>query len=169
MTINSASTDKNWNALLTKMSLLEFIFIDEVEGASVDLLGKVEEEARRCTRRPDVYRYPVDNEEMRHGRLPRAWGGVNVFLIGDWWQLHPQGIALMSNPFSKTVSECSTAQGVMASVWCIGRCEKEDTAVDFMLQEWEASQRVLELSTNIRSGEDRWWNEVLEQLSLIHI
>ncbi len=163
VSISHTAADQNWNSLLTKMSLLEFVFIDEVEGAAVELLGKIEEEARRSTRRPDVYRYPGESEETRPGRLPRAWGGVNVFLIGDWWQLHPQGIALMSNPFSKTVAECSTAQAVMASVWCIGSAAEEDTAVHFLLQEWEPSRRVLELSTNIRSGKDRWWNEVLEQ------
>ena len=32
-----------------------------------------------------------------------------------------------------------------------------------MLQEWVPKQHVLELSENIRSGEDVWWNQVLEQ------
>jgi len=32
-----------------------------------------------------------------------------------------------------------------------------------MLQEWGPKQHVLELSENIRSGEDLWWNQVLEQ------
>ena len=69
----------------------------------------------------------------------------------------------MSNPFSHTVMECSKAQGFMASVWCGGTTGDEMNVVSFMLQEWDAGKRVLELSTNIRSGNDTWWNEVLDQ------
>ena len=164
LSLNSSGVDRNWNSSLTKMSLLDFLFIDEVENAAADLLGTAEEQARICTRRADAYRFPGVEEGTPHGRLPRAWGGVNVIFIGDWWQLHPQGVALMSNPFSKTVLECSAAKTLMASVWCTGRSsEDEDTAVDFMLQEWKPSMRVLELSVNIRSGQDLWWNEVLEE------
>ena len=69
----------------------------------------------------------------------------------------------MSNPFAHSVLECALARTLMASVWCINDTGNDDTAVAFRLQEWTAGTRVLELSTNIRSGKDRWWNEVLEQ------
>jgi len=170
-TINSGVNDKNWSAQLTKMSLLRFIFVDEVEATGADLLGRIEEECRRNSRRPDRFRFP-DTANKSVFPLPRAFGGVNVFLIGDWWQLNPTGgIALMSNPFAKTALECSVARSVMMSVWLhtlttstqeTATSESTD-AVDFALQKWSNGKHVLELSTNIRSGEDVWWNEVLEQ------
>ena len=108
MIINSTEKD-NWSVKLTKMSLLRYIFIDEVEAVSAEILGTAEEETRKCTRRPDCYRFP-DNYDSSAFSLPRAWGGVNVFMIGDWWQLHPTGgIAVMSNPQAKSVTECQSS------------------------------------------------------------
>jgi len=163
VTINSAVADKNWNAKLTRMNVLKFIFIDEIEAAGADLLGKAEEETRRHTRRADMYRY----HSMPDGKvsdLPRAWGGVNVMFIGDWWQLHPTGgIAVMSNPFATGVLECSYAQPTMASLWRLHSNSGVENAAEYGLQEWADSEWVLQLSTNIRSGEDEWWNAVLEQ------
>ena len=89
-TINSGTDDANWSAMLTNISLLQFIFIDEVEAAGADLLGRVEEQARRCGRRPNNYRLST-HEDTGQGNLVRPFGGMNVVLIGDWWQLHPTG------------------------------------------------------------------------------
>ena len=145
------------------MSILQFVFIDEVEAAGADLLGKVEEEARRCTIRPDLYCYSTIVRKGL-GNLVRPFGGLNVLLIGDWWQLHPTGgIAIMSNPFAQAVQECSSAQSIMTSIWCSGHEDEDADAANFTIQKWPSGQRVLELSTNIRSGKDLWWNEVLEQ------
>ena len=44
----------------------------------------------------------------------------------------------------------------MSSFWYA----KDNT---FALQEWQPGVRVKELSTNIRSGNDKWWNQVLEE------
>ena len=34
--------------------------------------------------------------------LPRCFGGVHVFFLGDFWQLNPTGqIAIMSNPYGE--------------------------------------------------------------------
>ena len=143
--------------------MLQFIFVDEVEAVGVDLLGKAEHEVRLHTRRRDVHRYPQDPNGISKA-LPRAWGGVNVIFIGDWWQLQPTGgIAIMSNPFSHSVQSSSSAQAAMPSFWCQPSDVAEVNAAHYMLQEWAPQERVLELSTNIRSGEDAWWNEVLEQ------
>ena len=110
-----------------------------------------------------MYRY----HSMPDGKvsdLPRAWGGVNVMFIGDWWQLHPTGgIAVMSNPFATGVLECSYAQPTMASLWRLHSNSDVENAAEYGLQEWADSEWVLQLSTNIRSGEDEWWNAVLEQ------
>ena len=88
---------------MANMSLLQFVFIGEVEAAGADSLGMVEEEARRCTMRPDLYRYSTADKDGL-SKLVRPLGGLNVLLIGDWWQLHPTGgIAIMSNRFARAV------------------------------------------------------------------
>ena len=69
----------------------------------------------------------------------------------------------MSNPYSHSVLENSQAQATMSSLWCQPLDISQSSAVNYTLQEWAPNERVLQLSTNIRSGEDQWWNEVLEQ------
>ena len=99
--VNSTQSDENWNKKLTKMSVLRYIFIDEIEAAGAELIGHAEEETLQHTRRPDVYRYPQNADAAMSKTMPRPWGGVNVMLIGDWWQLHPTGsTAIMSNPLA---------------------------------------------------------------------
>ena len=45
---------------------------------------------------------------------------------------------------------------IMSSCWYTA-------ANTFAVQEWEKGVRVKELSVNIRSGNDLWWNGVLEE------
>jgi len=163
--INS-SYARDWSSKLSKMNVLRFIFVDEIEAAGADLIGKVEEEVRLHTRR-DKFRFPEPSEYEEDVRLhmPRGWGGVNVVFIGDWWQLHPTGgIAFMANPLRTVVRENALARTIVESVWCMG--QEGPDATEFVLQRWSNNERVLQLSTNIRSGEDAWWNEVLEQCRL---
>ena len=76
-------------------------------------------ETLQHTRRPDVYRYAQNASEALLQRNPRPWGGLNVMLIGDWWQLHPTGsMAIMSNPFATSILENASAQSTMHSLWC---------------------------------------------------
>ena len=117
--VNSAQSDKNWNQKLTKMSILKYIFVDEIEAAGAELIGHAQNETLQHTRRPDVYRYAQNTSETLLQRNPRPWGGVNVVLIGDWWQLHPTGsMAIMSNPLAPRISENASAQSTMHSLWC---------------------------------------------------
>ena len=47
----------------------------------------------RAIRRRSPYRLRADKKS------PRPFGGVNVLLFSDWWQLKPaSGTALFSNP-----------------------------------------------------------------------
>ena len=117
--VNSAQSDKNWNQKLTKMSILKYIFVDEIEAAGAELIGHAQNETLQHTRRPDVYRYAQNTSEALLQRNPRPWGGLNVMLIGDWWQLHPTGsMAIMSNPFATSILENASAQSTMHSLWC---------------------------------------------------
>ena len=73
----------------------------------------------------------------------------------DFWQLHPTGdTAIMTNPNNHELGDDRVA---MQFFW---DCAENDWG----LQRWPQSNAfVHELSQNIRSGDDRWWNQVLEQ------
>ena len=47
--------------------------------------------------------------------LPRPFGGVNVFFLGDFWQLRPTGqLAIMSNPYGTKVLDSAKANTIMS-------------------------------------------------------
>ena len=83
------------------------------------------------------------------------FGGVNLVMSGDLWQLNPTGdTAIMSNPESADLGVAKLASSMF---W---DCQ----TIDWGLQQWPGSNvYVHELSQNIRSGEDKWRKEVLEQ------
>ena len=71
--------------MVTKLSLLQWIFIDEIETADIGLLAQVENKQTEFSARPTIFKR-VNSDEKE---LLRPWGGVNVMMTGDWWQLHP--------------------------------------------------------------------------------
>ena len=95
------------------------------------------------------WRYKAD------GKTVRPFGGVNVVFCGDFWQLAPTGqLALMSDVTSSKVLESAKGLYIMNMFW---NGEHEDS-----LQVWTESKRVLELTTNIRSGGDLWYSDFLD-------
>ena len=63
----------------------------------------------------------------------------------------------MSNPWDCTGDPYVDL--MMSMFWLRGKDEEED----HHLQTWQDKERVLELNTNIRSGDDEWYSEVLDQ------
>ena len=97
-------------ALGTKCGALRFLFIDEVEAVGAELLGQLEHNVRAHISSQNSFKY-ADKEQ----RYPRFFGGVNVVLLGDFWQLRPPGqIAIMSDPTSRKVAESARAREIMA-------------------------------------------------------
>ena len=93
--VNSMSSDDAWADLLTRCASLKVIFIDEIETCDIELLAQVEQKQIACSARHDMFaRQGGDSQNAK-----RPWGGVNVVMTGDWWQLTPTGdVAVMSNP-----------------------------------------------------------------------
>ena len=160
--------DDKQNLLSQKWHKLRVLLIDEIEAVGVDILGQVQEKMAELV--PTGRALPglqTVNHKVREGK--RAFGGVNVLFFGDFWQLDPTGSkSFMSNPLQTTGDP--RAEWMLAMMW---RAPSDDKTMDMdeplykeshhHLQCWQGKSRVLELTTNIRSGEDQWFAEVLDQ------
>ena len=137
--------------MTTLCNAARFLFIDEIEATGADTLATMEENILFHTSYKSPWRYKDKD-------FPRPFGGMNVCFFGDFWQLTPTGqIAIMSDVTAPKVLESARAHYMMTVFW---DSETWDT-----LQPWSSSSsshRVLELTTNIRSGEDVWFSKVLE-------
>ena len=129
--VNSMSSDDAWADLLTRCASLKWIFIDEVETCDIELLAQVEQKQIACSARQDMFaREGGDSQSAK-----RPWGGVNVVMTGDWWQLTPTGgVAVMSNPVKHQKNHIMS---------------RYTESNSFALQEWKPGVRVMELSKNI--------------------
>ena len=93
----------------------------------------------------------------------RGFGGINTFLVGDFYQLPPVGgTPLMSNPRSQTVLENARVANMMSRVWS---CADDD--LPGSLQRWSETYcatgcKVMDLEVNHRSGGDRWFSDCLK-------
>ena len=149
--VNTSDKD-DWMTFVTKMSLLKFVVIDEVEAAGLGMLNQIHSKLVQSSTRPAAVFRKVNADEKE---LTRMFGGVTLIMSGDFWQLNPTGdTAIMSNPESAHLGIAKLASSMF---W---DCQ----TTDWGLQKWPGSNAyVHELSQNIRSGDDKWWNEVLEQ------
>ena len=91
--VETKGTDGDVDALFVNAQGIRFLVIDEVSTASPMLLGLLDAYLRRvCCRHPYA---------RLNGRR-RPFGGINIILAGDFWQLTPvRAHALFSNPFKK--------------------------------------------------------------------
>ena len=146
-------------AMTTKCGKLRFLFVDEIEATGSDIIGALEAHICFHISSQSVYKYAWTMNEAKQyvkALLPRCFGGVNVIFLGDFWQLNPTGqIALMSNPYSDKVLGNAKANFIMSMFWR----HDEQTS----LLPWKDGSRILHLTRNERSGEDRWFSHVLNR------
>ena len=108
--VNTSDADA-WTTYITKMSLLRFVIIDEVEAAGLQILNKVNGKLQECSSRAICYRKANGDKNA----INRFFGGVNMLMSGDFWQLHPTGdTAIMTNPDNTTIGDDKVA---MAFFW----------------------------------------------------
>lgn len=148
-----------------KCARLRFLFIDEIEATGAGLVAQLEDAVLRGVPQKNSYRYHTRLDYIRmKGSLPRAFGGVNVFCVGDFYQLDPVGsVAFMGNPCSISVAGNAQTANMMGRFWsCV-----DDNDPD-ALQHWDEPQcpsgegrKVLDLDVNHRSGADIWYSDLL--------
>ena len=103
---NSACGDKHKQSI--KCQALRVIIIDEISMLSAELLGALEYVVKGAIRPQETYKKRKD-EQLR------AFGGVNIIMCGDFWQLHPVlGTFLADDP---TMIPAGRAQNAMRLFW----------------------------------------------------
>lgn len=77
---------------------LRWVLVDEISMVSAELLSELQYLVRQAVRGPGTYK-------KRSDKSIRPFGGVNMLLLGDWWQLRPvRATALFDHP-SKAKSD----------------------------------------------------------------
>ena len=88
---------------------IRWLLFDEGSALALSLLGTLDGYLRRaCKKHPYALR----------GRTPRPFGGINVLVAGDLWQLPPvQANAIFSNPCKVGQMYSSEEQQIQKTFW----------------------------------------------------
>ena len=121
-----------------KCQALRVIIIDEVSMSSAELFGALEYVVKGAVRAQGTYK------KRRSGEA-RVFGGVNVVMCVDFWQLHPvTGTFIASDP---TLTPAGRAQNALSIFW-------EDGA-DSIRSFWQVSE--------LMRCTDIWYNIFLSE------
>ena len=121
-----------------KCQALRVIIIDELSMISAELLGALAYVTKKAVRAAGSYKKRKDGST-------RAFGGVNLVMCVDWWQLQPvSGTCLCSDPSSLPPGRTLDA---MEMIWLAG--EQPDSIRNF----WSLTQ--------LMRCKDIWFNDFL--------
>ena len=86
--LTRSNDNRDMSTMASKCQSLRFLFINEAEALGAGIIGRVELNASTATR-PQWYKYSLN----RRTDLPalRVFEGINLMLLGDFWQLAPVG------------------------------------------------------------------------------
>ena len=82
-----------------RMLQLRWLIIDEISMVSVELLAKLEQACRRVIRNGSPFRRDVAN-------VDKPFGGLNVLVVGDLWQLEPPKRAFHRRFAARVAGQC---------------------------------------------------------------
>ena len=125
------------------MQALRVIIIDEVSMISAELLGALEYSVSAALRVNGTYK-------KRRNKQTRIFGGVNLVMCGDFWQLHQTGgTFLASNPIEV---DSARAQKALSLFW--GGAFEADR-LDCIRSFWPLTQ--------VMRCKDKWYNDFLHE------
>ena len=131
--------------MFTKCESLRWILVDEGSSASCENLGIMESNVR-TNMREAADTYKMRPKTKGSPTEPRAWGGVNLLLFTDMWQLPPvRQIALFDKPFTQTDHR---VQRIMGMVWS---------------KDIDGINKFIELTQAKRQKEGDWFFQFIQQ------
>lgn len=123
------------------------VFIDESEATGAGILGSLEHNVAEVTRKR-LYKYRGGLEHPEHLRI---FGGLNVALFGDLWQLPPVSqVSIMANPFRERAIADHHARKMLAFFWQRDALNgfSENGLVEFSVCKWI---------------DDAWYSKVIDE------
>ena len=115
MHIKTGSKDgQDMSSMAAKMSLCRWLFVDEVEAVGAEILGILEQNTCEAAKRR-LYKFRGDKQDPMH---QRCFGGLNLCLFGDLWQLPPVSqVSISSNPFRTGANTSHQVRKIMEFFW----------------------------------------------------
>jgi hypothetical protein len=134
------SVDEGYKSMFLKCAGIRWILIDEISTAGLMILGLLEKTMRKsCS--SQLHATDGDGDE-------RCWGGVNIIICGDWWQLQAvMQKSICRNPFLK---DCISLEARIRDMFWQFGAETIPSRRDLLF----------ELVQQVRS-KDKWLNCVL--------
>ena len=150
---DGATGDKHKQSI--KCQALQVIIIDEVSMISAELLGALEYIVSASIRTDGTYK-------KRHNGHKRVFGGVNVVMCADFWQLHPvRGTFIADNPL---YVDPGRAQQGLNLLWGFDDEAKAEQRVDSAVTKVEKdSIRSYWPLTQVMRCKDVWYNSFLQE------
>ena len=144
--VSSKGSGGDVDALYERCLGIRWLLLDEVSTLSPMLLGLLDSYLRRACKRHAYAR--------RGNKSWRPFGGLNVLLCGDLWQLPPvKSIAIFGNPFKKELE--FTEQRILQMFW-----KRGEDSIGQLLELKEAMRTkdtwLQEQLTQDRHGEESW-------------
>ena len=93
----NTSSERDIGTLFIRCQNLRWILIDEISMVAAELFAELERKVSQAARPIGTYKFRADHS-------PRPFGGFNVLLFGDWWQLRPVRVAALYDQPSKASS-----------------------------------------------------------------
>ena len=142
--------DVDWDKLFENVLSMRWNVYDEFSAMAADLFSYLESGLREKACKSLMYAH----RDMRLRKKPRPFGGINVILTGDMWQLPPVlATPLFANPECKGKGEAHAAgvQRVLSMLW-----DMHDPKMKDVFQE------LRELDVCKRNDGDAWLLIILE-------
>lgn len=145
------------------MQYLRFVLIDEIEAMTVRLAFDLENSMLRDVQTKNSDRYQSPQVSTLAGIFQRGFGGVNVFLLGDLYQLTPVGnVAFMSNPRDDAFLKNVSFNNMMTRVWSCDDDVFPDSLQELSETEGPVGMKVLYHDVNHRSGDNVWYSQIID-------
>ncbi len=136
--VDGSATTRDAHKFSTRCQSLRFIIIDEISMISAQMLAQIDLLTAKVVRKRSGYKVRADGSA-------RPFGGLNVLLFGDWWQLKPvNGTTLYSDPQK---APTQTAYHGMQLLWGSPP---------------NAAHRCWNFEDSLRC-DDAWYNDFLDQ------